>query len=528
MPQIASIEPVIGLEVHIELSCTTKAFSRALSPACIENFAHVRAAGPNSLLDPTVLGLPGALPVLNKKAVEQSIEVGLALGCQIAPYTKWDRKNYFYADMPKGYQISQYDLPLCFDGSVDVQYGDHESARVGIIRAHLEEDAGKLLHQAPGGHAIDHSILDLNRAGTALLEVVTQPDFRSSQQVVAFCKQLRQICRFLGVSEGIMEQGHIRFEPNVNCVLTLDDGTIVKTPIVEIKNLNSFASVAGAIEFELAEQPARWQTDKRQMGPGMKVTRGWDDVRKITFVQREKEDAHDYRYFPDPDLLAVRIEKDWIEQISTAMPRLPHLREAQYIQDFNITPRQAQALVAERADSELFEQAINLAVQAGIEYPRAGRAAANVILQSGLKRVSLAQAGDDLDSHDPMAALNVASLGVSPSGIAGLVVLREQELISAQNADLLFDRLMKLSPDQQAINLVRDLANELGMLIVRDESSVDSWVQEAIAQNPQAAADVRAGKMQAIGRLVGAAMKASSGKADAATLKARIEAVLKN
>ena len=289
MAEIAKVELVVGLEVHVELATRTKMFSRAPSIAC----AEFDSSEPNTCLDPVVLGLPGALPVINREAVEMSMRVGLALGCQIAPVTRWDRKSYFYPDMPKAYQISQYDLPLCFDGSVDLptplppdqQRGgqvqvdwDAGTRPIGIIRAHLEEDAGKLLHEAPGGHAIDYSIVDLNRAGTPLLEIVTQPDFRTSDEVVLFCQMLRNICRFLGVTEGVLQKGHMRFEPNINCVLTLADGRLVRTPIVEVKNLNSYKAVRSAIEFELRDQPLRWRNDGREMGRGMKQTRGWDEA----------------------------------------------------------------------------------------------------------------------------------------------------------------------------------------------------------------------------------------------------------
>jgi len=290
----------VGLEVHVELDTRTKMFTRAGNPAS----AEFEGAAPNTLIDPVVLALPGALPVLNERAIELSIRVGLALGCSIAEVTRWDRKSYFYPDLPKGYQISQYALPLCFDGSVDWPIEpDGSEKRIGIVRAHLEEDAGKLLHEAPGGRPIDHSIVDLNRAGTPLLEIVTQPDFTTPEQVVNFARTLRTVCRFVGASRCVMQKGHIRFEPNINCVLEMDDGRTVTTPITEIKNLNSFRSLEMAIRAELAAQPERWREDGREMGPGEKVTRGWDDAKNATFVQREKEDAHDYRYFPDPDLL---------------------------------------------------------------------------------------------------------------------------------------------------------------------------------------------------------------------------------
>jgi len=310
MAEITQVTLRVGLEIHVELATRTKMFCRAPNVAHPEHFD----AAPNSLIDPVVLGLPGALPVMNKAAVEMAMMVGMALGCEISPLSRWDRKSYFYPDLPKNYQISQYQLPLCFDGSVELppitadgridydafagldakegtgERGGHAvpGKRIGIIRAHLEEDAGKLLHEAPGGGPIDPpgSIADYNRAGTPLLEIVTQPDFSSADEVVVFCRLLRNICRFLGASEGVLQRGHMRFEPNINALLTLADGRTVATPIVEIKNLNSFKAVKGAIEYELREQPRRWHEDKIELRPGAKTTRGWDDTRGETFLQR--------------------------------------------------------------------------------------------------------------------------------------------------------------------------------------------------------------------------------------------------
>src|ERR1051326_3993148 len=255
-----SVKLVVGLEVHVELATRTKMFSRAPNPAC----PAFDGAAPNTLIDPTVLALPGALPVMNKAAVEMAMMVGLALDCSIAPTTKWDRKSYFYPDLPKSYQISQYDLPLCFDGSIELPEVDEKGfpragvdettsvpRRIGIIRAHLEEDAGKLLHEAPGGGRIDFSIADYNRAGTPLLEVVTQPDFSSAEDVVLFAKMLRNICRFLGVTEGWRQKGQKRCDPSINGHITMRHAHLVKTPIVELKNLNSFKALKGAVEFEL-------------------------------------------------------------------------------------------------------------------------------------------------------------------------------------------------------------------------------------------------------------------------------------
>jgi aspartyl-tRNA(Asn)/glutamyl-tRNA(Gln) amidotransferase subunit B len=512
-PVIESISLKVGLEVHVELATHTKMFSRA------PNLAHPtnHAAEPNTLIDPVVLGLPGALPVLNESAIEMSILVGLALNCSIAPRTKWDRKSYFYPDLPKAYQISQYDMPLCFDGSIDVPLMDEKGqfvegdtpARIGIIRAHLEEDAGKLLHEAPGGHAIEGSIADWNRAGVPLLEIVTQPDFTSADRVVSFARQLRNLCRFLRVTEGIMQRGHMRFEPNINSILTLADGKTVATPIVEVKNLNSFKSLRGAIEYEFAEQPRRWLADRREMGRGMKITRGWDDARNETFIQREKEDAHDYRYFPDPDLLPVVVGESWLDSLRARLPELPLARQARYRSDFELSAKEAAALAEEREINDLYESAIHEAGSLGMDAPRAGRLAANLILQNGLKRANerSREAGHDIGVHE---------LGIMAPQIARIAVLRDAGSLSAAGADELFGLLC--DPSLASVG-AESVARERGLLLVRDDSTMERWADQAIAENPGPAADVRAGKHQAIGRIIGSATKLAQGKADAKALR---------
>jgi len=512
---IASVRLIIGMEVHVELATRTKMFTRVANPAAalVGAAAHDHhEVAPNTLIDPVVLALPGALPVMNLAAVEMSIKVGLALNCSIAKRTKWDRKSYFYPDLPKAYQISQYDLPICFDGSIDVPGTDDQgridpaqpSTRIGIIRAHLEEDAGKLLHEAPGGHAIDCSIVDLNRAGTPLLEIVTQPDFSTADQCVSFARTLRNICRFLGVSEGIMQRGHMRFEPNINCELTLKDGHTVKTPITEVKNLNSFKSLKGAIEFEALEQPRRWIADGREMGRGMKTTRGWDDTRAVTFVQREKEDAHDYRYFPDPDLPPVLIDQPWIDRLREQVPELPPARFTRYVTDFALGPKEAAALVEERDTCLFYEAVIDNLVMRGIERSRAGKLAANFLLQSGAKRAN-------------ERSVQIHELGITPAGVASVAALRENGHVNAGSADELFGALCdNPSADAQA------LATERGMLIVRDDAAMKKWIEQAVSENAQAAADVRAGKQAAVGRLVGAVMKLAGGAADAKTVRDEI------
>jgi aspartyl-tRNA(Asn)/glutamyl-tRNA(Gln) amidotransferase subunit B len=517
--EIRRVDPIIGLEVHVELATRTKMFSRCPNPAHPES----QSAEPNTLIDPTVLALPGALPVINRAAVEMSIMVGQALGCSTARLSRWDRKSYFYPDLPKGYQISQYQLPLCFDGAVELPALDAAggpdfsagaaAARIGILRAHLEEDTGKLLHEAPagsaggsaGGRPIEDTILDLNRAGTPLLEIVTAPDFTSADQVVLFARTLRNICRFLRVSEGDMQKGHMRFEPNINCSLTLADGRVVKTPIVEVKNLNSFRSLKGAIEYELAHQPQRWREDRLEMGPGAKRTRGWSDTRLATLLQREKEDVHDYRYFPDPDLPPVAIGDGWLREIRARVPELPMARMRRYIAEYGLPPKDAAALTDERDVCLLYEAAVDAATERGLDAPQAGRAGANLLLQAGAKRAN------------ERGGL-VSDLPITAAQIAGIALLRESGEISATSADELFGLFCGEGKGAGAILADADpavVAEQMGLLVVRDEGQLDAWCEQAIRENEAAAADVRAGRQQALGRLIGAVMKLSGGAADA-------------
>ena len=567
---VRHVELKVGLEVHVELACASKLFTNIPNPAAWSfrpapdrpTAPATPAApatpdedyAPNTLIDPVVLALPGALPVLNREAVELSIMVGLALNCRIASTTKWDRKSYFYPDLPKAYQISQYDLPVCYDGSVELPptnaQGEIDFAawcaaaehspltparRVGIIRAHLEEDAGKLLHELPsgfdsGGAPLDGSIIDFNRAGTPLLEIVTQPEFTAADDVVAFAQMLRHLCRFIGASEGVMQKGHMRFEPNINTILTLADGRRIATPVVEVKNLNSFKAVKGAIEFELREQPARWARDGREFGRGMKVTRGWDDARNETFIQREKEDADDYRYFPDPDLPAIAIDEDWVARARRRVGELPILRARRFVRDWALPAPQAAAMIEEPGVCALFEQSVAAARSRGVEASRAARACANLLLQNAQKRANertserIQQAQAAGRSGATVRPVLVSDLGLAADSLGALAALRESGSISAQSADELLGHLCD-SPDQPAD--VEALARDRGMLIVRDDNALASWCEQAIRDNAQSAADVRAGKLQAVGRLVGAVMKLSGGAADAAQVRERLLSMLK-
>ncbi|HMN95230.1 MAG TPA: Asp-tRNA(Asn)/Glu-tRNA(Gln) amidotransferase subunit GatB [Phycisphaerales bacterium] len=491
----------IGLEVHVELATRTKMFTRTPNVAHPDYFD----AAPNTLVDPVVAALPGALPVMNRAAVEMAMMVGLALGCEIARFSKWDRKNYFYPDLPKGYQISQYDLPICGDGAVDIPGADGSTKRIGIIRAHLEEDTGKLGHELPGGRRYEGSLVDLNRAGTPLLEIVTAPDFGCADDVVTFAQELRHLCRFLGVTEGIMQRGHMRFEPNINVVIRTEDGREFATPIVEVKNLNSFRSLRGAIEFEARRQVEAWRQDGRTMGPGAKSTRGWDDVREVTVLQREKEDAHDYRYFPEPDLVPVVVDEELLAAVRGRLPELPIARRARYRDEFGLDPREASALVEERADAEFFEACVESLIELrGSSVPSSqGQLVAKFLLNAGAKRAN--ERGTTL-----------AGLLVAPRRVAELLLLREEGIVGPQAADAVFGLLCEADGDPRAI------AEANGLVQVRDDASLDAWVTEAMAAHPKAVEDLRAGKSSAIGRIVGHVMKLSGGTADAKAVDAKI------
>jgi len=485
----------VGMEIHVELCTRTKMWTSAPNVAHPDYFD----AEPNTLLDPIVIGMPGVLPVMNREAVAMSIRVGLALGCEIASWCKWDRKSYYYPDLPKNYQISQYDLPLCGAGCIETPINDAPDAptkAVRITRAHLEEDAGKLLHEAPGGRPIDYSIVDLNRAGTPLLEIVTEPDITSADQAVQFGQTLRNICRFLGVSEGIMQRGHMRFEPNINVVIE-KDGQEYATPIVEIKNLNSFRALHGAIAHEHHRQVEQWVEDGVVLASGTKSTRGWDDVKMITVLQREKEEAHDYRYFPDPDLVPVEVSEDWLSELKADIPELPLARQKRYVEEYGLDIKQARPLVDER-DVCLFFESI---IEAGVEPKRA----AAIVLNNLSRRAN-------------EAGCLPSELSITPPQIAQIDKLQRDGLISSNAADELYGLCISAEPHA----VPEELAREHNLIQVSDEGALDAWCDQAIEAEPKAAEDVRGGNMKAIGRLVGAVMKLSGGQANPKAVQSKL------
>jgi aspartyl-tRNA(Asn)/glutamyl-tRNA(Gln) amidotransferase subunit B len=490
------ITAVIGLEVHVELATETKMFCR-----CRNRFGDP----PNTNVCPVCLGMPGVLPVMNRKAVEYAMKVGVALNCRIADLTKWDRKSYYYPDLPKNYQISQYDLPLSSRGHLDVPLPDGSSKRVGILRAHLEEDAGKNVHDLPGGRAgaPPHTGVDLNRAGVPLLEIVSEPDMNGVEEVMAFARAMHRLVRWLGVSEANMQMGHMRFEPNVNLHITRA-GRTYKTPIVEVKNLNSFRALQRTVEYEIERQYEQWQADPEgcSMEKLDKQNRGYDDARGITVYQREKEESHDYRYFPDPDLVPVRVSEAWRESVAATIGELPLARRARYVADYRLTFKEADALTQDAATGDL----LDAAVESGADAKRC----TNLLLGRGAAIAN-------------ERSCAIAEIGITAGQLAALATMLSQEKVSATAAGKIFETMVRTGEKPEAI------AEAEGLLTVTDAGAIEAWVREAIAANPQAVQEVTAGgkkRKKAFGFLMGQVMQRSRGAASPAEVQRLLREML--
>ena len=494
---------VIGLEVHVQLLTQTKLFC-----GCRTQFGQP----PNSATCPVCAGLPGALPVLNRRAFDLAQKAALALNCQIAPFTKWDRKGYYYPDLPKNYQISQYDLPFSHDGWLDIETAAG-ARRVGIIRVHLEEDAGKMLHdEAGGGRA---SLVDLNRAGTPLLEIVSYPDLTSPEEAKAYLEEIRLLLRELGVSDCEMQEGSLRCDANINLHVAQPDGSFAATPIIEVKNLNSFRGVERAMKYEAERQYAELQNKlggewelhrtapmpaeperrpifnvRQKRGDAMvavsKATAGWDDKREQTEIQRRKEEAADYRYFPDPDLVPVTVESAALDRIRADMGELPAAQrqrlQSQYglsAYDAEVLSRQGRALVA------YFEEAVGVSGDS--------------------KEVS------NWVTNEVLQALNDRKADIREFPIAGkalgeLVALVKTTIPNKQRAREVFAKMLSSgSSARQAID-------ELGIKSF-DEGHLREIVRRAIAANAKAAADFKNGKVKAADAIKGAVMRETKGMA---------------
>lgn len=477
-----SYKVLVGLEIHVQLATKTKMFTGVANASGALKVGQVPPE-PNTAVDEMVLGLPGTLPVMNKTAVEYSIKVGLATGCKIAKFTKWDRKSYYYPDLPKNYQISQYDLPLCYDGEFEITDVNGQPKKVRIRRAHLEEDAGKLLHDAPGGYHIDYSIVDLNRAGTPLLEVVTEPDLSDPKDVATFGQELQKLVQHLGVSEAQMQLGHMRFEPNINVHITDTEGKVHKTAITEIKNLNSFSVLEKATAYEVQRQIRQWEETGSL---GKKSTYGWDDAKQETFHQRDKEEAHDYRYFPDPDLMPVEVSDEWLTELKAQIGESPAARRARYAAA--LTAADANTMAADKRLGDYFDEIVTLGAQP--------KRAANLIINT-LSQIANAR------------QTRVYELDIPPGRVRDVAELIDESKLGASNALPLFEKLVEAGTGAKDSTV--DLATNLGLIQVSDTGAIDAAIDAVIAQNPRPLQDYKGGKASALGALTGMVMKQGKG-----------------
>ena len=467
-------EIVIGLETHVQLLTRSKLFC-----ACDTTFG----APPNSQTCPVCIGLPGSLPVMNRQAFELALKVGLALDCEIARFTKWDRKNYYYPDLPKAYQISQYDLPFAEGGKVAIETSAG-AKKVRLIRVHLEEDAGKNTHSETGGD----SLVDLKRTGTPLLEVVSEPDLRTPEEARVYLETLRTLMRDLDVSDCEMQEGSLRCDANVNLHIA-KEGKVFKTPIVEVKNMNSIRAVERAVAHEAVRQYDQWLEAGALLGQAPKQTRGWDDARGVTRAQREKEEAADYRYFPDPDLVPVLVDEALLERIRGQIGESSAQRKTRYIQQHGVSEYNADTLVSKgRAVSDYFEQLLTHGVDA--------KTASNWVL-------------NDLLAHATGRVKTSADFPVAPASFAELIAMVKANKLNLNDArEKVLPALIGSGKAPEA------LAKEMGLEVVTDTGAIEALVDEVLADEKMAkvVADVRGGKKKALGALVGQVMKRSKGK----------------
>ena len=472
---MTAYEPVIGLEVHAQMRSRTKLFC-----GCPTEYG----APPNEHTCPVCLALPGALPVPNQKAIELAIQAGLALECEVAPRSVFARKNYFYPDLPKGYQISQFELPLNGEGHLDIEV-DGEAKRIGITRIHVEEDAAKNIHGA-GSSAV--TLVDFNRGGTPLIEIVSEPDLRSADEAEAYLRKLRDILMFIGVNDGNLEEGSFRCDANVSIRPVGEKKLGTRT---ELKNINSFRFVKKAIEHEIARQEGVLQAG----GEIVQETRTWSEGQGKTISMRGKEEAHDYRYFPDPDLPPIVIDEARIDELRSAMPELPAALRARWQTDLGLTDYDAGVLSAHPEVASYFEEvAQRLSEQSGAKLEKAGKKAANFVQGEVLRHVTT----DGLDAAFPVAA----------SAVASLLAAVEDGTINGKIAKKVFADMVETGKAPAQI------IEEQGLAQVTDTGAIEEEVRRIIEANPSQVAQYKAGKESLLGYFVGQVMKATKGAAN--------------
>ena len=459
-------EVIIGLEVHAELSTKTKIFC-----SCPTAFG----AAPNTHTCPICMAMPGTLPVLNEKVVEYAVKAGLATNCEISRNSKNDRKNYFYPDLPKSYQISQFDKPLCEHGYVEIEING-EKKKIRLTRIHIEEDAGKLNHDEFGGG----SLVDLNRAGVPLIEIVSEPDLRSAEEVEQYLRKLKSILEYIEVSDCKMQEGSLRADVNVSIRKKGETKLGTRT---EMKNMNSFRSIVRAIEYEVDRQ-----IDVIENGGKIdQETLRWDDVSGKTFPMRDKEDAQDYRYFPDPDLVAIKLSEEYIENIKNSLPELPESRKERYLQEYKLSEKDAKLITASKYLSDLFEEAVKVC-----NNPKA----VNNWIISDISRIL-----NETEMEPIQIPFDAKQLGK-------LVVLIDKGTISSSIGKKVIVELFENPRDPE------DIIKEKGWIQISDEGAIKEVVLKILENNPQSIADYKGGKDKALGFLVGQAMKETKGKAN--------------
>jgi aspartyl-tRNA(Asn)/glutamyl-tRNA(Gln) amidotransferase subunit B len=470
---ISAFEPVIGLEVHAELLTQSKMF-------CGCAVVDVTVADPNTSVCEICTGMPGTLPVINRRAVEFALRVALALDCEISETSIFARKNYFYPDLPKGYQISQYEDPLAQNGCLSIQT-DHGNKPIRIRRVHLEEDTGKLFHHRT------HSLVDYNRSGVPLLEIVTEPDLASVEEIKTFATHLRSLLRYLEVNSGDMEKGVIRFEANVSVRPKGSESLYTRT---EIKNLNSFRFMVRAIRYEIKRQ-----SGLLSQGDQVKQeTLGWDETAGVTISQRSKEEAHDYRYFPEPDLPPLGVSTTWVDEIRSSLPELPHQKHARYVKSFGLSDYAAGVITAERSVAEFFE--------------------ASVATKPALSPVKLANwISTGLFSILNETAMDIDQSKLTPGALADLVSLVDRGEISAASGKDILSELFTRGGDPQA------LIDEHGLRIIQDIKMIGALVEQVVADHPSQVQEYLSGKAPIFQWLVGQVMRAAGGRADPSTVQ---------